>query len=363
MARSPRPQDISWFLDLHDKGQLNLDPPYQRRSVWSRKDKEFFIDTIMNNLPAPPVFLHKTLDDAGKQTFHVVDGKQRIQTIIEFRNNKVRLPEDFADVNLAKKKWNDLPRAQRELFWNYELVVEQIADVSDAAIKNIFERINRNARKLTNQELRHAKYDGWFIRTAEAEADKQVWRDLGLNTPARMKRMADVQFISELMIVTLQSRIIGFDQDAIDDVYAAYEEPSEQPLFVEDDFRAQFDQTKSYVRSLFELDKGVSDYFKVQGHFYTLWAYLTLEKNRLLSVDEMLPRYKTFLGDVSQVVDRFQGDDVPQIQDEPEVYQRAVLSYAINIRGASTDLAPRLARHHDLVAVLHGQEPANNEDQ
>ena len=65
MARSITQQDVSWFLDLKEKDQLDLDPPYQRRSVWTLKDKRFFIDTILNDYPAPPVFLHKTLDDNG----------------------------------------------------------------------------------------------------------------------------------------------------------------------------------------------------------------------------------------------------------------------------------------------------------
>jgi len=60
MARSLTTQDISWFLDQYEKGQLNLDPPYQRRSVWSAIDKRYFIDTILNGYPASPVFLHKT---------------------------------------------------------------------------------------------------------------------------------------------------------------------------------------------------------------------------------------------------------------------------------------------------------------
>ncbi len=57
MTRTISQQDVSWFLDLNDKGQLNLDPPYQRRSVWTLKDKRFFIDTILNNYPAPPIFV------------------------------------------------------------------------------------------------------------------------------------------------------------------------------------------------------------------------------------------------------------------------------------------------------------------
>lgn len=65
MARTISPQDVSWFLDLNEKEQLDLDPPYQRRSVWTLKDKRFFIDTILNGYPAPPIFLHKSLDHCG----------------------------------------------------------------------------------------------------------------------------------------------------------------------------------------------------------------------------------------------------------------------------------------------------------
>ncbi len=54
MTRTLTTQDITWFLDLKEKGQLDLDPPYQRRSVWSPRDKRFFIDTVLNNYPAPP---------------------------------------------------------------------------------------------------------------------------------------------------------------------------------------------------------------------------------------------------------------------------------------------------------------------
>ena len=76
-----------------------------------------------------------------------------------------------------------------------------MVDVIDGAIVNeVFDRLNRNSRKLTSQELRHAKYDGWPITIAEAEEEKEDWKRLGIVTTARAKRMADTQFISELML-------------------------------------------------------------------------------------------------------------------------------------------------------------------
>jgi hypothetical protein len=49
-------QDLSWFLDLYAQGKLNLNPPYQRKSVWMPKDKRFFLDTVLNNYPCPAIY-------------------------------------------------------------------------------------------------------------------------------------------------------------------------------------------------------------------------------------------------------------------------------------------------------------------
>ena len=110
MHRRPSTQDITWLRDLYQNKQLDLNPPYQRRSVWTRKDKQFFLDTIFRNYPSPAIFLHKTIDDGGKATYHVVDGKQRTQTILEFANDKLKIGADYGDIRLSGKKWSNLLR-------------------------------------------------------------------------------------------------------------------------------------------------------------------------------------------------------------------------------------------------------------
>jgi hypothetical protein len=354
MARSLTTQDVTWFLDHYDKGQLDLNPPYQRRSVWSQRDKRFFIDTVLNNHPAPPIFLHKTLDSNGRATYHVVDGKQRLQTIIDFRQNKIRIPDDFANINLQKKRFKDLEGETKELFWNYVLIVEMLPDISDAAIRNTFERINRNSRKLTSQELRHAKYDGWFISYVEGEAEKAAeWKDFGVVTAGRTKRMADVQFISELCAVVIKGNILGFDQDALDELYAEYDETSEIGNFVEEDFEAEMDRLKTIIAELLRLKPEIKNYLKAQSNLYSLWSYLHLEKSRYSDVSTFAEKYSNFMSSVSTAL-----DDGSQVSTEDEsdqiTPQQAIRSYAFYTRGASTDLSPRRKRHRALVTAIHG---------
>jgi hypothetical protein len=362
MSRTLTTQDISWFLDLKEKGQLNLDPPYQRRSVWSPRDKRYFIDTILNNYPAPPIFLHKTLDDKGRSTYHVVDGKQRLQTIIDFTENKVRIPDDFIDIGLQKKRWRELERVTKERFWNYSLIAEMLPDVSDAAIRNIFERINRNSRRLTAQEMRHAKYDGWFITFVEAEADKAEWKTYGVVTAARIKRMADAQFISELCAVVIRGQISGFDQDDLDQLYADYEDTSDVAQFVEEEFIEEIERLKAEVGNLISFDARFKEYLKVQGHFYSLWAYLHASRESYRGAEECAPEYIAFMEAVAAVS---AANDDDELGADGEIHgfpAAAVRDYARNIRGASTDLAPRRKRLEGLLVAMRGPEPVAHED-
>jgi hypothetical protein len=45
MQRRSTSQDVSWFLDLRRHNQLEMDPPYQRKSVWNAKDRRFFLSS------------------------------------------------------------------------------------------------------------------------------------------------------------------------------------------------------------------------------------------------------------------------------------------------------------------------------
>lgn len=340
---------MSWFLDLNEKGQLDLNPPYQRRSVWTPKDRRFFVDTILNNYPAPPVFLHKTLNDQGKPTYHVVDGKQRLQTIIDFASNKIRIPDEFSDSSLRKKKWAELDRETRERFWNYVLIVEMLPSVSDAVIRDTFERINRNSRKLERQEIRHAKYEGWLIAAAESEAEKEEWKLLGIVTPARAKRMADVQFISELFAVVIKKDIFGFDQDWLDELYAEYEEPEPIPSFVEEDFWRQTEFAKKAILSIVTLKPETAQPLKKLANFYSLWSLLVLQTTERLEVQALADEYSRFITAVDEEL------RTPWGSNDTD-FKRAVVSYAANAGGATTDASLRNARHESLILAL-GQVP------
>lgn len=360
MARNIAPQDISWFLDLNNRGLLDLNPPYQRHSVWTPKERRYFLDTVFNGYPCPPLFLYKSLSDEGVSTYHVVDGKQRLETIIGFANNTISLSADIQDEGLSGKKWKAIDVEGRKKFWNYQLAVEMLDSVDNAVVKEIFDRYNRTSKNLERQELRHAKYDGWFASFAEEEANKAEWKSIGIVTAASARRMKDVQLISELMLVLLKEGVSGFSQDELDEYYAKYDSPAEtDPNFVEEEFVDKFEKTKAWILDLEKNNNIVSQFGRTVTNFYSLWSYAALTK-AIAPASDVAPRYKDFMAKVSTIL-KFDNPEDFQIGDNPQAFKHP-FNYAQNARGANTELPQRSARQQALSAFITGIEPID-EDQ
>lgn len=354
--RTPTMQDITWFIERDDAKKLDLNPSYQRRSVWTRKDRIFFLDTIFNGYPCPAVYLHKTLDEIGKATYHVVDGKQRLETILKFVKNKIRLPKDFdnKNIDLVGKVWKDIPIEYKIRFWSYIIPVDQFDLIEEINIDEMFDRLNRNSRKLEPQELRHAKYDGWFANLSEKlSSDYGILKDLKIVTTARARRMKDTQFVSELLMLIIKNDINGFSQDVIDNYYAYYddieliEEDSEREEFDElrkdieyDLVESDFKKTIEYINSMNNENNCVVDFSRSFTHFYSLFSLIIISGNEKLGDSkEVANKYHKFM---SLVNDYIKNPKDSEIKDE------RIINYAVASSGASTDLPRRTKRYHSL---------------
>jgi hypothetical protein len=355
--RRPSSQDISWFLDLNRTKQLDLTPSYQRRSVWSPSDRRFFLDTIFRGYPSPAIYLHKETKADGKTIYAVVDGKQRLETIIKFANNKISVGTNFGDSRLDGKRWKTIGKEPElaRAFWDYVLPVEFISVGEGPTLVNeVFDRLNRNSRKLVEQELRHARYDGWFIDFVESESENPDWSDLGVVTTARAKRMRDVQFLSELLIVLLKNDVGGFNQDEIDEFYANYEIPTETiPSFNEEEIRNRWTKAKRYLLALECKDSVVTIYAKDFINLYTLWAVVINNFANLPSDVDFAEKYTKFMVDVIKFKNQEYFDKVMNNEESPEFPQSH--KYYQNSIGASTEAPQRKERNGALTDFLFGE--------
>jgi len=199
MKVDPATQPISWFRDRNVEGTLILKPPYQRKPVWVESQQAYLIDTILKKYFIPEIYIHRVTDSKGKSIYNVVDGQQRIKAILDFLSGVFALWGEYTP-EYSDYDFEALPDSVKTLFYNYTLYVREITEASEDDVRNIFKRMNRNVVALNPQELRHATYSGDFIKLMEEIAEDEFWAENKIVNPREIRRMIDVQFVSELFV-------------------------------------------------------------------------------------------------------------------------------------------------------------------
>lgn len=215
-----RTRTILDLVNLFEAGRLNLNPEFQRNSVWTSKDRSKLIDSVLKNYPLPAIFLYQR-DNNGKVINDVIDGKQRLETVLMFmgvlrgkgfRRFSIKTQIDD-NVELKEISWNYLQRnGKQPMLEMYEIsTIEVDGEISD--IIDVFVRINSTGKPLTTAEKQHAKYfkDSPLLKTASsiAEKYKEYFIKTGVLSPGQVSRMKHIELVCEIMISIDQNDVIN----------------------------------------------------------------------------------------------------------------------------------------------------------
>ena len=202
---------------------------------------------------------------------------------------------------------------------------------TDLEIRDLFKRLNIHSVVLNDQELRHARYSGRFIKAMEDLADDKWWLDAGLVNVRQIRRMQDVEFISELFIA-----LVGGPQDkknTLEEYYANFEASMSDWT----DWVAVFERVRDFISTLLPAEelrpwRGRSD-------FYTLFlalAPLAERASKLTNMerDTVRAELRLFRAAVDQAKRK---DNQRRFAEDIHVYAEAVTR-------AASDLGRRNAR-------------------
>ena len=203
--------------------KLNLRPWYQRRSVWSRPQKAYLINTLFERKPIPALYIRHFIDTENSRSIkEVVDGQQRARSIIEYCEN-----EFSARITSGKirKTFTQLTPTEREKFLLTPLPVGFLLGASDSDVIDIFARINSVSKSLNAQEKRNAKFSGEFKQFCLTQSTTRLdlWRNIGVFSANDIARMTEVQFVSDVALNLLKG-LSDFSPAALDRVYKEYDE-------------------------------------------------------------------------------------------------------------------------------------------
>ena len=312
MERRQNFQTIAWLYDLYKRKLLELDPPYQRRSVWNQSYKDYFIDTILQKYPVPAIFLYEEIDENGIAKYNVVDGKQRLTAIFEFIQNVFPVSDAATTTEYRGKYFEEFTPDVKNRIWSYSTLIEYLPTADESVINNIFDRINRNVAKLTPQELRHARFSGEFIQTVEENTDyiNTVFNyEFPRIAPQSRKQMKDVELIAQVSLLLEEGVPKGYSKDDLDKIFSDNDTEWENKNQVEIEFKKIVD---ILVEILNEDDSNkIRDKFKTQVDFYTLFsAIYTKTKEVNLDIKKYVEGLNSFIDDYEDETKRENNDDL-----------------------------------------------------
>jgi hypothetical protein len=345
---------VQEFVHLFNHGQLNLEPGFQRDSVWTLGDRKKLILSILQNYPVPSVFLYKNSEE-GQLRYDVIDGKQRLEAILGFLGCKrgmrfaVRMhlgdSESLSDWDWRKLKHKKL--ADRIMAYKIQ-TVEVAGDLSD--IVDLFVRINSTGKRLTGAEKRHAKYyHSPFLRRAGKLATRyeRFFTENRILSPASISRMKHVELVCELM-ASIQTRGPINKKSALDDIIRG------QGF----DGRSLDRCTGEVVRTIHLVRRAIPELrttrFANAVDFYSLFLlFWEMDQALCIFTDTRRNRQaQKLLVRLSYGVDEVRQQLRQAVGPKPD--QRLFADYLLTVRGDTDGLANRRRRADLLKSVLGG---------
>ena len=190
-----------------EQGNIDLNPAFQRRNAWNDEKRSKLIESIIKSYPIPEIVLAERRDK--KNSFIVIDGKQRLLTIAGFAapNNYKYWDRPVAkNVVINKQKCSftyeemkQMPDVERA-FQNTSLRCTVITNYhNDDVLYDIFYRLNAGSTPLATQELRQVLNKGEYSDFLVAETDKTSALHKVMNLKVADRRLRDVEVLLRLM--------------------------------------------------------------------------------------------------------------------------------------------------------------------
>lgn len=229
---------------------INLRPEYQRRSVWDTPKRSLFIESLLLNIPIPPIFLF----EQALSRYEVMDGQQRLNSVADFYENgfPLRGLERWSELNGLR--YRDLPETlQRGLDRRRISATVLLAEstkkkefTQNDIRKLVFERLNTGGQTLNAQELRNCLYAGQFnnllTRLASNELFTEIWEIPSyaenvdthgfaaavLRDNPLYKRMLDCQIVLRFFALRDSASIKGSIRSMLDDCMERNQNISEE---------------------------------------------------------------------------------------------------------------------------------------
>lgn len=328
MDTSASNRRLRTILTAIRSGELIPRPDFQRRLVWTNKDKNLFIKTVLEGLPFPEIYIAagKVDSKTGDGSELLVDGQQRITTLYQYFT-------DSPDLRLSKDiiKYSAQSEDEQIRFLEYKVVVRDLGALPIEQVKQVFQRINSTSYGLNAMELNNSRYAGAFKQLAQWVAEQEIIEELGIFSINDVRRMNDLRYCLA-MIASIFGPYFNRDKE-IESFLSKYDEevPNEEKI-------------KENITKTFQFIKGMNfpseSRARKKSDFFTLFIemYRALNEKKLsLTPSVVRSKLDSFYSDVDS-------STTDENNDASKYYQASLQ--------ASNDRASRVLRGQIISKLL-----------
>lgn len=296
-----------------EKGNIDLNPSFQRRDAWSEQEKSRLIESLMLGFPVPPIILAE--NKQKKNSYLVIDGKQRLLSIRRFYSNVSE--KEFKEKNLKEKDafkqlklkgldilkdfngktYSQMQVENTEYINNLDnqsirtIVIKNWPD--EAFLYTVFLRLNTGSKKLSPQELRQALKPGAFLNFLDDEtANSTAIKDM-LNNKGADPRMKDIELALRFFAFKcFPDKYKGNLKEFLDYTCENLNENWETKEYIIRDLFAELEKSIVFLKDLFAPDAAFSRYTdgKCNGRFnrsiYEILTYYFSIKEVRIAVEK-----------------------------------------------------------------------------
>ena len=328
---------IHKLIAIFDKGQIALNPPYQRNPIWSLKAQRKLINSIKTNKPIPNFFLLAK----GKKKFEMVDGQQRARTIIGYWKGH------FADTNknIFDDVFRDDPSNEKEIrqYLDYDLNVTIITKIQkNESIEEFYALVNSSGLRLNRPELKKAEYYSTnFLHLINNLAENPDFQALQIFSRASINRMNNIDFVSEL--IALINYGISEKKEKVDELFEKdinekkYKSLQKEFIKIIRHFK-RFNLIFPLVKTRYSQK---NDFYSL---FYFMLKYQELQENHLDYYYKLLLKLARYTKPSQEECD-------------------PLMNYALNCVTQSNSKHARRRRHEFLVELLLNEDKKPNKTQ
>ncbi|MGC8384045.1 DUF262 domain-containing protein [Pseudomonas aeruginosa] len=234
-------------LEETDKAELFI-PDYQRELVWSEEQQGRFIESILLNLPIPYLYVADVHSGENEGRLEIVDGSQRIRTLVRFLSNEFKLDDLKMLPMLNGFYFKDFPVSRQLRFRRKTMRMIELMEVDEEARRQLFDRLNTGGTKLKDMEQRFGSQDGPFTDFIREVAADPRFRHLCPISEVRINHRDYEEMV--LRFYAYLHRYRDFNK-RVDEFLDEYLEHMNESGFDRDGLRETFENMLNFVQRFF----------------------------------------------------------------------------------------------------------------